>query len=122
VPAIEPTSYSNTPTLGRLSLSRKVSCGIKVVKIDYTDYTYPACISYTENLLELLDAARHTQPIEHAYNLSGMHTNLAGMHTTPRARTHPIRLSFDKPPDMRFGSVKEKSDESRLLSSKSFLC
>jgi len=27
-------------------------------------------------------------------------------------------LSFDKPPDMRFGLVKEMSDSSRLLSSK----
>jgi len=31
-------------------------------------------------------------------------------------------LLFDRPPDMRFGSVKEKSDASRLLSLKSFLC
>jgi len=31
-------------------------------------------------------------------------------------------LSFDKPPDMRFGSVKERSDPSRLPSLKSFLC
>ena len=31
-------------------------------------------------------------------------------------------LLFDKPPDMRFGSVKEKSDASRLLSLKSLLC
>ena len=29
-------------------------------------------------------------------------------------------LFFDKPPDMRFGSVKVKSDASRLLSLKSF--
>ena len=29
-------------------------------------------------------------------------------------------LLFDKPPDMPFGSVKEKSDASRLLSLKSF--
>ena len=29
-------------------------------------------------------------------------------------------LSFDKPPDMRFGSAKEVSDSSRLLSLKSF--
>jgi len=31
-------------------------------------------------------------------------------------------LLFDKPPDMHFGSVKEMSDASRLLSLKSFLC
>ena len=31
-------------------------------------------------------------------------------------------LLFDKPPDMRFGSVKKMSDASRLLSLKSFLC
>ena len=31
-------------------------------------------------------------------------------------------LLFDKPPDMHLGSVKEKSDASRLLSLKSFLC
>ena len=31
-------------------------------------------------------------------------------------------LLFDKPPDMHLGSVKEKSDTSRLLSLKSFLC
>ena len=31
-------------------------------------------------------------------------------------------LLLDKPPDMHLGSVKEKSDASRLLSSKSFLC
>ena len=31
-------------------------------------------------------------------------------------------LSFDKSPDMCFGSVKEMSDASRLLSLKSFLC
>ena len=30
-------------------------------------------------------------------------------------------LLFDKPPDMRIGSVKEKSDASRLQSLKSFL-
>ena len=31
-------------------------------------------------------------------------------------------MLFDKPPDMRFGWVKAKSDASRLLSLKSFLC
>ena len=31
-------------------------------------------------------------------------------------------LLFDKPRDMHLGSVKEKSDASRLLSLKSFLC
>ena len=31
-------------------------------------------------------------------------------------------LLFDKLLDMRFGSVKEKSDSGRLLSLKSFLC
>ena len=34
----------------------------------------------------------------------------------------PMPISFDKPPDMRFGSVNEKSDASRLWSLKSFLC
>ena len=29
---------------------------------------------------------------------------------------------FDKPPDMRFGSVKKKSNASRLQSLESFLC
>ena len=31
-------------------------------------------------------------------------------------------LLFDKPTDMRFGSVKKISDANRLLSLKSFLC
>jgi len=47
--------------------------------------------------------------------LSGSKFFDAARHVTPTL------ISFDKPPDMHFGSVKEMSDASRLQSLKGFL-
>ena len=75
-------------------------------------------------------------------NLSGIHTFHHIIIQTKKSATHALLIDtlsgskffdtarhvaltlipFDKPADMCFGSVKEGSDASRLLSLESFLC